>query len=135
MRHNSFLLAALVALILAILIGSSAHALDWHTANQVTFAWEVNATAEVQGELTYEVFQAAPGRADPVSLGTTDAPSMVVTLTEEGQFVLGVQTIRTVDGQEVSRSPVSWSDDPAQAAAPFGVMYYRAPRPTGLRLE
>jgi hypothetical protein len=116
-----------------LLMFTAAHALEWHSANSITLGWD-NTNTDLT-DVSYEVFRTKHNHTDTLSLGLTNATEMVVTL-PEGKWLLGVASVRIVDGQEVARSEVAWSDDPLYADPTFGVQFFKGPAaPKGLRVR
>jgi hypothetical protein len=129
-----FLTVAILAM------ASIANAQTWYTANQVTLAWDavpkVLATDQAN---KYQVYS----RNDLVSLGSKigaeiTATQLLISLSVEGRYYLGVKSIRYPVGETVGIPSVgtAWSNVAADTANnPFGVSYFTAPVfPGGLRL-
>jgi hypothetical protein len=128
-------------IILAILIFAvPAMAQTWYTANQVTLAWDavpkVLATDQAN---KYQVYS----RNDLVSLGSKiggeiTATQLLISLTVEGRYYLGVKSVRYPVGETAGIPSVgtAWSNVAADTANnPFGVLFFAAPGfPGGLRL-
>ena len=128
-------------IILAILIfAAPAMAQTWYTANQVTVAWDavpkVLATDQAN---KYQVYS----RNDLVSLGSKigaeiTATQLLISLSVEGRYYLGVKSVRYPSGETVGIPSVgtAWSNVAADTNNnPFGVSYFTAPiYPGGLRL-
>jgi len=127
-------------IIAAIMIfAAPAMAQTWYTANQVTLAWDavpkVLATDQAN---KYQVYS----RNDLVSLGSKigteiTATQLLISLTVEGRYYLGVKAVRYPAGETVGIESVgtAWSNVAADTGgSPFGVMYFVAPGfPGGLR--
>ena len=124
----------------------AAHALNWHTANQATVAWDATTTLAdgtpipAGDAVEYTVYLANaitdPGKINPSEIATVATTEYTITLNAEGSFYVGLQSIRLVDSVEVSASAIIWSDDPAvvQGGATFGIRYFLSPAaPSGLR--
>jgi len=124
----------------------AAHALNWHTANQATVAWDATTTLAdgtpipAGSTIEYTVYLANaitdPGKINPSEIATVATTEYTITLNAEGSFYVGLQSIRLVDSVEVSASAIIWSDDPAvvQGGATFGIRYFLSPAaPSGLR--
>lgn len=110
----------------------TALALNWHTANQTTVGWD--AVAVSSGTVEYEVFVANeatdPTKATPVSVWRGPELKTTLTLTEEGQYFVGVKTWRIIDATTELESTIGWSDDPTIVGGDtktFGVRYYIPP--------
>jgi len=128
-------------IILAILIfAAPAMAQTWYTANQVTVAWDavpkVLATDQAN---KYQVYS----RNDLVSLGSKigaeiTATQLLISLSVEGRYYLGVKSVRYPVGETVGIPSVgtAWSNVAADTNNnPFGVLFFTAPTsPGGLKL-
>jgi len=128
-------------LILAILIfAAPAMAQTWYTANQVTLAWDaVPKVLTTDQANKYQVYS----RNDLVSLGSKlgaeiTATQLLISLTVEGRYYLGVKSIRYPVGETVGIPSVgtAWSNVAADTNnSPFGVLFFAAPTsPGGLKL-
>lgn len=129
-RSSEFIL--LWALILIGCLVWEAEGQMWHNTNQVTVAW-----SRAEGATSYRVFTRGAGGGEPVAISETTELSAVITITEEGRYFVGVQSIREVDG-EMLKSEIAWSDNPAYCAGSvaFGVVFFVAPDPpVNLRVE
>jgi hypothetical protein len=128
------------ALLFVVLFSVPVLAQTWYTANQVTLAWDavpkVLATDQAN---TYQVYS----RNDLVSLGSkiggeVTATQLLISLSAEGRYYLGVKTIRHPVGETVGIPSIgtAWSNVAADTNnSPFGVSYFAAPIfPGGLRL-
>ena len=120
---------------------------EWHTANQITITWD--AVTEMQGGVVipetdlieYRVYLVNavtdPDKTNPAEVDITGDTSYVITLVNEGQYFVGLQTIRKLaDGEVIGESIIGWSDDPAIASDghTFGIRHFLPPLvPTGLR--
>jgi len=119
-----------------------AHAAEWHTANQVTIAWDevsvnVDGTPVSPNEVSYKVWiynaLTDPNHENPIELGQTSDLSYLITLNVEGRYFPGVQTIRTVDGEQVAESAIIWASDPLYD---WGLQYFvPMPAPEGFRKQ
>jgi hypothetical protein len=113
----------------------------WHTANQVTVAWD--AVAKVQptdGANKYQVYiKFQNAAAAPVAVGNEiEALQQTVSFSTEGRYYLCVEAVRYPAGEtQPLRSDLSCSHDAAVCAGgtPFGVKYFVNPgKPGGLRM-
>lgn len=120
------------------LFASIAFAQNWHTANQTTIGWDPvtqfdNGDPINPEEVSYRVYLSKatnPDRTDKIKLGDTTEVTYLITLTVDGCYFVGVSTVRTVDGTEVSESPLAWSNQPEYN---WGLCYFTAfPAPQGL---
>lgn len=134
-------------ILFAILAVKVAIAQTWVTANQATIAWDavtVNSDGDPlpPGEtMEYVVYLANAvtdlNKANPTEVATTSTLSQVITLNVEGQFFVGVRSVRKAgDGTVLGQSIIIWSDNPAYVLGgqTFGIRYFKSPAaPTGLR--
>lgn len=126
-------------------VGTLIHAeTTWQTANQFTIAWDAvttNTNGEALNEtdiIKYEVLIANnltdPDKLNPVSLGITDQATYTLTLNTEGQYIIGVKSLRYIVENDVevlvASSTISWSDDP-NVGTEFGVRYFLPPAAVG----
>jgi len=119
--------------------------MDWTLTNQATLAWSPvsalgDGSAIPPGDLvSYGVFivpETGNKINDRVSVGETDDSQFVVTFENEGRFFLGVNARRLRDNVVISRSSVSWSDNPVavESGITFGIIYFRPlAMPEGLK--
>ncbi len=104
----------------------------------VPIAWDAHA-AIANSTVTYEVMRArvgAPGSA--VVVGETALLEYDVPLLLEGDWIIGVRTVRTIDANgDKFYSPINWSDvNGVWTPDPFIVRYYTVPSmPESLRLR
>ena len=117
---------------------------NWTVANQATFGWnEVTAlfdgTVIPDGDvISYNAYLRADGdTGDGTLAGNTANAEFTITFPSEGKWIVGVQTVRAIGGDEtnVLESIVIWSDseDTTYVPSPFGFIYYIAPNAiTGL---
>jgi hypothetical protein len=129
-------LCAGIFLILAMSLAGGADAqMVWKTANQMTVAWDAatldDGTPIPPGStVQYQVYIRADPAGTPLAAGNpiTNGTQATVTFTVEGQYDIGVEGQRLLDGQIISRTPIGWSNDPAiaQGGKIFGEIYYRA---------
>ena len=131
----------MLALIL-ILLATTVSAQTWHTANQVTLAWDavpqVQPTDSPNRYQVYIKFQNAD--AAPVAIGSEiEATQQAVSFGSEGRYYLCVDAARYPQGETVPvRSELACSHNAADTASgtPFGVKYFVNPgKPHGLRLQ
>ena len=112
-------------------------AVDWHTANQITIAWDAivkkpdnpDSWIEADDTLKYGVYIKRFPDGVPELLGENLETQItaLITLPNEGKYVLGVSTIRYVGGPDGERleSAINWSDQNGEATpVPFGVSYF-----------
>jgi len=120
---------------------------EWITTNQATISWDpVTTTSDgipfpAGDQVAYSVFTAEasadPDKASPSLMKTVFDTEYTITLTEEGQYFVGIKTIRmSADGAVIGESVIGWSDDPAIVldGRTFGLRHFLAPMvPTGLK--
>jgi len=102
----------------------------------VTVAWDQ--VTVVSGTVTYKTYRKLAVGGVETYVGTVSALQATLTFAEEGRYILGVRSVRNVDGIEVESSTISWSDNPAVCmnGKTFGVQYYVPPdAPKGLRTQ
>ena len=137
----------LVLIAALVLIASPVFGQAWHTANQASLAWDAvttNTAGDVlTGDITYSVYlvnaTTDPNKANPalVAEGIV-ATGLTVTLGTEGRFLAGVRAVRSIDGEVVAESEMSWSDDPLVVldGKTFGLRYFLPPgQAKKLRIE
>ena len=130
----------LIIILAILLLAAPAMAQSWYTANQVTLAWDaVPKVLTTDSANKYQVYS----RNDLVSLGTKvgaeiTATQLLISLTVEGRYYLGVKAIRFPAGETTGIPSIgtAWSNVAADTNNnPFGVLYFVAPGfPGGLRL-
>lgn len=120
---------------------------EWHVTNQITVSWDAVTELEEgipvsEGDvIEYKVYLSNaisdPDKITPIELGTTADTFYVITLVDEGQYFVGLQTTRKLVAGHTTKSIIGWTDDPAICSDgdTFGVRYFLSPlNPTGLRL-
>ena len=135
-------------LILAILVFAvPAMAQTWHTANQVTVAWDAVAPpkdaqgADLPGAIKYQAFvKFQATTATPVPVGSViDVTEQTISFSTEGRYYLCAQALRYPIGEtEPVKSSISCSDVAANCSggSPFGVKYFVLPGgPGGLKFQ
>ncbi len=132
---KKFLFSLILAVTL-IFLAPFAFAVDqWNTANQVTLAWDPPTTLQdgspipADSTLKYRVYLKTNKGMQAVAL--TDQLQTTITFSEEGDYLLGVEVIRMVNGEIVGQSDLIWSDDPKYTlnGKTFGVRYFSPPGP------
>lgn len=113
----------------------------WTVANQSTIAWDaVTQTTEgnpfaTGDEIKYAVYIVEEGKpkSDAVKLDETDKIQYTITFTQEGRWLVGVESIRIPAASPTDRQVSSkiWSDaiDVVSVPTPFGFVYFAAPKP------
>jgi hypothetical protein len=106
----------------------------WHVADSVTVVWDaVTTNADggplAEGTIEYEIVAACQDKADPVPLWRGSETTAVITLPDQGRYLLGIKAILMVDGEQVAQPDYGWTDDPEVVAGGdiFGLMFFRAP--------
>lgn len=141
-----------IFLVLALTFTGVVFAQEWHTTNQITVVWD--AVTEMQGGavipetdiIEYRVYLANaitdPDKMNPAEIDITGELSYTITLTGEGHYFVGLQTIRKIlvgsngDESVVGESVIGWTDDPAIVldGHTFGIRHFLPPMvPIGLR--
>lgn len=111
----------------------------WYPANQFTVAWDaVPKVLATDQPNKYQVYS----RNDLVSLGVKvgqeiTATQLLVSLSVEGRYYIGVEAIRYPSGETVGlpSATKAWSNVAADTNnIPFGILFFTAPaQPGGLR--
>ena len=106
--------------------------------NPTDIAWD--AVAPITGStITYEVLVASLGdKTNFTIVGETGSLLYSVTLLSEGDWVIGVRTVRTIDSNsERLLSLINWSDvDGLSTPSPFICRYFMLPEmPMNMRLQ
>lgn len=104
----------------------------------VPIAWDV--VAPIEGSvITYEVLRAPEGTPNLFKIvGETDELFYNVPLIIEGDWIIGVRTIRTItENGERLLSEINWSDiNGINTPSPFIARYFELPgMPTNMRLR
>jgi hypothetical protein len=106
--------------------------------NPVSVAWD-EVTPMGGDTISYEVFVAPVGDYQAAqSVGETDLLTMDVTIANEGDWVIGVRTVRSITSNgEILYSEINWSDVNGLATPdPFIVRHYAVPAaPSNLRRQ
>jgi hypothetical protein len=130
----------LLIVIVILILAGVANAQTWYTANQVTLAWDpVPKLLATDQANKYQVYL----RNDLVSNGTKiageiTATQLLISFSVEGQYYLGVESIRYPVGVTVGITSASkaWSNNAADTNNnPFGVSFFTLPgKAVNLRL-
>lgn len=134
-----------IAMALMVLLGGGiagvANAATWHTANQITFAWDA-VTSDVDGDpipagfsVVYDTFVVAHNSGDfdaDKMQQTVGGASIAETITlTKGHWYLGVRAalVDDLDGVRLYESAISWSSDPTVClnGVDFGGRYWVNP--------
>jgi len=103
-------------------------ALDWHTANQATVAWDPSEKIVDTDVITYVLYFKIVGTEVPILAGETADLNFTFTFTNEGKYYLGVSAKRLVIDGEIVESEINWSDVNGESTpSPFGVRFYVKP--------
>ena len=103
-------------------------ALDWHTANQATVAWDPSEKIVDTDVITYVLYFKIAGTEVPILAGETADLNFTFTFTNEGKYYLGVSAKRLVIDGEIVESEINWSDVNGESTpSPFGVRFYVKP--------
>jgi hypothetical protein len=139
------LYAVLLAVLMVLAFAAMAEAQTVVTANQVTVAWDAVSPIEAGDVMSYEVFRArlplSGDRQNPAAhekLGSTPSLQYTVTFNAEGRYIIGVRTVRNVNGTGTfTYSDINWSDDNGEGTpVPFVIEFYVRPgAPLDLRFE
>ena len=134
------ILGILIILSVFTAIGARAQEIDWVTANQYSVTWDA-VTTKTDGALLgttdiieYEVLtvvysEASTDRSAAAAIWRGRELSTIVTLTVEGDYLVGVRAYRLLAaGTEVGRSSITWSDDATANTTPsWGIRFYLGP--------
>lgn len=142
-KCNFFVFSCMLVAFFLVSICTSAHSQEWHTANQVTVIWDAvtelsnGAVIPENSLIEYRVWLVSadtdPDKVSPVEIGITSETLYVITLSIEGRFFVGLQTLRkSSDGTLLGKSDVGWTDDPEIVAnsKTFGLQYFLPPANT-----
>ena len=126
----------LLIIVLLAITASMAQALDYQGANQITVGWTAVEPNNAGEQIQYVIYQATETTKDnPTKLWQGPETEYTATMTTEGKFILGLETLRLVDiagtFEMVSRTDIGWSDDETIAPVPFGVQFYEPPGVAG----
>jgi len=103
-------------------------ALDWHTANQVTVAWDPSEKIADTDVISYFLYFKIVGTDTPILAGETADLEFTFTFVDEGKYYLGVSAKRLVADGEIMESDINWSDINGESTPnPFGVKFYAKP--------
>jgi hypothetical protein len=121
-------LLLILLLVLPLLLGQTVHYTDsvvvaWDEVTQLEDGTPVDPAA-----ISYEVYYAPLGdKASLILAATVTALSATVTFPSEGDWLIGVRTVRTVGADQVY-SEINWSDENGAATPdPFIVRFLKAP--------
>ena len=138
---------SVIFLVLFLTFPITAFSQEWHTANQITIVWD--AVTEMQGGVAipetdiieYRIHLSNaitdPDKTNLIEIDITGDTSYTITLMDEGQYFVGLQTIRKLaDGEVIEESVIGWTDDPVIVldGNTFGIRHFLPPMvPVGLR--
>jgi hypothetical protein len=127
------------AFALVLLLVGISGAIEWHTANQMTVAWDANEAVVAPDVLKYGVYTKILPNGEPILIHEQDATVVTITFQAEGNYIVGVTSVRYVGGASGERleSVINWSDiNGENTPDPFGARYWIIPDPpVGLRLQ
>ena len=131
MKTSAYIITVLVGLFF-LLPTRQAEAVDYQIANQMTLQWSVTPPNQAGEKIEYVIYIApSTDKTNPTKLWQGPETEYTVTMTTEGLFLFGLQTIRMVEVagtfETVSTAEIGWSDDPAVAPVPFGIRHYNPP--------
>jgi hypothetical protein len=118
---------SVILLALSLAFSTVALCQEWYVANQITIGWDAVTEME-DGQaipetdiVEYKVYLANtvtdPDKTNPAIIGVAAECTYIVTLNIEGQYFVGLQTLRMkADRTAIAESVIGWSDDPAIAA-------------------
>ena len=123
-----------------------AYGQTWHTANQVTVAWDAviqlsNGDPIPASDIVkYKVWlKNAMTGGDPTELDEIAGLEYTITLNTEGKYFIGVSALRyTSEDILLNESTISWSDvaECTTIEGPFGIQYFLTLKsPSGLRMK
>ena len=116
-----------ILFILMLIVLSLGYTQEVINTNQATVTWDE--VTGITGIVSYEVFARNRITAEEVSLTFVDIPPVVVTVPGEGDWDVGVRTIRQIDGQ-ILYSEMNWSNvNGVWTLNPFFLRYYIPPAP------
>jgi len=130
------------ALILSVfLLAGAALAIDWFPTNQKTIAWDPVITLEdgssvpAGDTIKYNVYVKDRSSSDVVFLGEVSETYALVTVSHEGFFYVGIETVRYLADQsdpelgKLLSANIAWSNDPiyCQDGKIFGLRYHVPP--------
>ena len=117
-----FMTVLFIVILVALSVGYSQEAIN---TNQVTLIW--NEVTGMTGIISYEVFARNRITAQELSLAFVDIPPVIITAPAEGDWDLGVRTIRQIDGKTLF-SEINWSNvNGVWTPNPFFLRYYTPP--------
>lgn len=106
--------------------------------NHVSIAWDPVISAD-NDIISYEIFITQSGDyVAAQSIGQTELLEFDVEIPNEGNWIIGVRTVRTIiENNEVLYSEINWSDQNGEATPnPFIVRWYMVPAaPNNLRTK
>lgn len=137
--QKSFIL--IIAILFSFFAGT-AFADEWHSTNQATIKWNAvtalaNGNPVPEGDsVTYQLFTKSVQTGIEASAGPpVSTVEYTITFVEEGDYHIGVRTIRTVPAagelpERIFSSAIGWSSDPliVKDDNTFGVSYYLQPQ-------
>jgi len=138
------------SIILSCLFAIPCFAMDWIPTNSSVVTWSpvtdlVNGADIPDGDtISYNVFvalEADIAKTNPILKAATTENTATITFSIndiESKYYVGLQTVRLVNGVDVTKSRIGWSDEPeiVYEGKVFGLSYFVAPDvATGLRVN
>jgi len=135
MKISSYLIALFVSL-LFLFPTQEAQAVDYKITNQITLQWNITPPNNAGEQIEYAIYIApSDDKSSSTKLWQGPETEYTATMSNEGLFLFGLQTVRLVDIDgtytPVSTAEIGWSDDVAIAPVPFGVRFYNPPAKGG----
>ena len=114
-------------LILILIVFTVGYSQEVINTNQATVTWDE--VIGMTGVISYEVFARNRITLEEASLTFVSVPPIVVTVPNEGDWDIGVRTIRQIDGQTLY-SIMNWSNvNGVWTPNPFFLRHYIPPVP------
>jgi hypothetical protein len=125
----------ILSVFLSLVIASVGYAMVWHVSNQWNVRWDA-VIEDMEGNpiapenMEYSVVYAPTDKIDPIEAWRGPETQATITLDVQGQYLLGVIAHRMLDGEEVAKSEIAWSDDPESVgdAGVWGIMRFLGPK-------
>ena len=128
-----------IVLIIILIMGLSiGYSQSIEYTNQVTVEWDEVSPIEITDIISYQVWIDSV-MTDIVMIGETDLLQYTITFTQEGEYIIGVNTKRVVASTgDIVYSDMNWSNEDIPVGAtliPFVVRYIKPIQsPENLRL-
>lgn len=132
----------LVLLFMCLIFSIPLNAQTWLTANQVTIGWDAvdtlnNGAPLPMGTIAKYKVYIKTENGTPIEIEETDLLQSTITFTIEGNWFVGVSSVRYVDGKLTNESPINWSNVNGESTPdPFGLRFYQnLEPPKGLKMQ